>query len=119
LKGRQNLAFLATPRAIGTGPHAAGLIAMHHLPEPDTATDFEDAEQSEAVLMEDDINEMVRRLAASMDNVVNPGRDSRILVAEALMRLALGVHVYAAGPECTRQRLLAMALRTSAGSTVN
>ena len=78
--------------------------------EPETDDEFED-------MLEGDVSEMVKRLASAMDGVIAPGRDSRMLVAEALMRLALGVHVYAAGPDATRERLLAMALRTGANST--
>jgi hypothetical protein len=82
---------------------------MRHSPETDALID---SEADPAEFVRSDINEMIRRLAASIDTVVNPAQDSRIVVAEALMRLAFGVHLFAAGPAATRERLLAMALHT-------
>ena len=79
-----------------------------------TAHPLDEYERDEGVddLLELDVLEMVRRLAAALDTAIDPAGDSRAIVAEALMRLAMGVHVYAAGPEATRDRALAMAMHT-------
>jgi hypothetical protein len=59
---------------------------------------------------EPEVLAMVRKLAAALDDAIDPQGDSRVIVAEALMRLAMGVHLYAVGAEATRDRALAMAL---------
>ena len=93
---------------------------MYETQHPRDALELdEDTGARTAELLEADVHEMVKRLAAAMDQAINPGRDTRMLVAEALMRLAHGVHLYAAGPDFTRDRLLAMALKTSAHAAVN
>jgi hypothetical protein len=89
---------------------------MHQSPQADAQSEFE-AETGDGAGAT--INDLIRRLAAAIDDAVDSKRDSRALVAEALMRLALGVHLYAAGPHATRERLLAMALRTGADASVN
>ncbi len=68
---------------------------------------------------EPDVLEMVRRLAAQLDNAIDAEGDSRLVVAEALMRLSLGVYLYTAGPEATRDRLLAMAMRAQPDTVVH
>lgn len=104
----------------GTGFITARLFAMHRALDPETFDDLdEETEPGDADMVEQDVSEMVRRLAAALDDAINPAADARMVVAEALMRLSAGLYAFAAGPEATRQRFLGMALRTSAGATLH
>jgi hypothetical protein len=78
-----------------------------------------DADDLEPDMFEPEVHEMVRRLAAQLDDAIDADGDSRLVVAEALMRLSLGVYLYTAGPEATRDRLLAMALRAHPSDVVH
>jgi hypothetical protein len=99
--------FVSRLAETGTAALTARLSIMHETLEPD-ALDF-DLQGPDT--FEPDVNEMVRRLAASLDEAIDPDGDARAVVAEALMRLALGVHLYAHGAAATRDKLLNMALR--------
>jgi hypothetical protein len=83
-------------------------------------TEFTDLTLEEDIeSFEPEVLEMVRRLAAQLDNAIDADGDSRLVVAEALMRLSLGVYLYTAGPEATRDRLLAMAMRAQPDTVVH
>jgi len=107
---RRRRAF-STHRACGTGALTSRSFRMQPIARPETFDEFE-FEPTHQIMLENEIHAMVCRLAAALDEVIDSNGDSRSVVAEALMRLAMGVHLYAAGPAATRDRALAMALRT-------
>ena len=88
---------------------------MQHSAQPDAF----DADDLALDTFEPEVHEMVRRLAAQLDDAIDAEGDSRLVVAEALMRLSVGVHLYTTGAEATRDRLIAMALRAHPSDVVH
>jgi hypothetical protein len=68
---------------------------------------------------EPEVLEMIRRLADHLDQAVDPKGDSKMVVSEALMRLALAVYVDAQGAGETRDRLLTLALTLAVPASIH
>jgi hypothetical protein len=68
---------------------------------------------------EPEVLDMIRRLADRLDGAVDPRGDSKDIVSEALIRLALAVHIDAQGAGPTRDRLLTLVLTLTAPKLVH
>jgi hypothetical protein len=80
---------------------------MTHDPTPSEAIS---EAPGEALAFEPMVDQMVRRMADRLDGALDPRGESKIVVAEALMRLAMAVYISAQGPTQTRERLLTLAM---------
>jgi hypothetical protein len=70
-------------------------------------------------VMEPEVDQMVRRMADRLDGALDPAGESRVVVSEALMRLALAVYVNTQGAGQTRERLLTLALVLDAPAKIH
>lgn len=65
---------------------------------------------SEASAFEPQVDQLVRRMADRLDGALDPRGESKAIVSEALLRLAMAVYISAQGELHTRERLMAFAL---------
>ncbi len=74
---------------------------------------------SEASAFEPQVDQLVRRMADRLDGALDPRGESKAIVAEALLRLAMAVYISAHGQQHTRERLMAVALLLDAPDAVH
>jgi hypothetical protein len=74
---------------------------------------------TEPAAFEPQVEQLVRRMADRLDGALDPNGESKAIVAEALMRLAMAVYINSQGAEHTRDRLLAFALLLDTPSAVH
>ena len=73
----------------------------------------------EASAFEPQVDQLVRRMADRLDGALDPRGESKAIVSEELIRLAMAVYLSAQGAEHTRERLLAFALLLDAPGAVH
>ena len=74
---------------------------------------------SSASGFEPQVDQLVRRMADRLDGALDPRGESKAIVSEALLRLAMAVYLSAQGQQHTRERLLAFALLLDASDSVH